>query len=110
MTSLSSKADRAPRVRGAVNTTATQKYLVIILDIFLMITLNRAKKKHMTAFVAVQLRQAKALIAAVEVCKLTTSCVEYTNVPSPIASNRNRTLVYLKPTPLAHERQIRARK
>lgn len=36
-----------------------------------MIALNRAKKKHITAFVAVQLRQAKASIAAVEVCKLT---------------------------------------
>lgn len=72
MTSLSSKADRAPRVRGGgkyyCNSEVFRNYF---LDIFLMIALNRAKKKHITAFVAVQLRQAKASIAAVEVCKLT---------------------------------------
>lgn len=93
---MSTKADRAPRVRGGgeyhCNSEVFRNYF---LDIFLMIALNRAKKKHITAFVAVQLRQAKASIAAVKVCKLTTSCVEYANVPSPIASTRILT-IYLQ--------------
>lgn len=60
--------------------------------IVLMGFLNRAKKEIFTACVAVQLRYAEA-----------STWAEYLNVPSNVASNRNRTLVSFQTIPVAHK-------
>lgn len=55
--------------------------------------LNRAKKENLTACVAAH---AKVSRTAIELLKFTISWAEYMNVPSNVASNRNRTLVHLQ--------------